>query len=91
MTTALAEGFLAEGFLSQSEPLIVMKLAGVATDVPPWVRLVHDDTVPEGVLQQPEGELQAWPMGYVKGQARLSVLQALLSICIEDGQLLEQV
>ena len=51
---------------------------------------MHDDTVPEGVLQQPEGELQASSMGYAKGQARLSVLQALLSICIEDGQLLQQ-
>ena len=71
----LTEQFLADGFLSSGEPLLVVQSVDVSK--PEWKIMWAE--------LDPSGPLKSFSLGYVKGMARVSCLFALLHFCWVEG------
>ena len=73
-STKLLDEYLVDGFVTSSEPLLVKTNAGlVIAELPVlW----------QGGVEQP---LKHLSLGYLKGQARVLTVLAVLSLCLENG------
>jgi hypothetical protein len=82
----LLDEYLANGFTTSGDNLLVTQLVDLASLPAAWCTSVTVEVDGQPVTNvQPEGQLGSQSIGYSKGQARMLTLLATVSILLQDG------
>ena len=66
------EEIITDGFVSAGEPILVTDIPDVSAKESPWK------------AEHPDGTIEAFSLGFVKGAARVTTLHAILVVALQD-------